>query len=312
VIDLALGTPAIAESRWPLDTVANQHQFVVAYLGTPCPAWSDPQANVVYLSSMIDQLTVSENIDPRRVYVTGFSKSGYMAYFVGCDLSRKVAAVAIMSSAMVGQPCAVARPVSELTIIGTRDLIPVSGNARYPSVAATAAEWRGLDGCTAKAPQTLHLGPVGQTTWNPCADGSAVAYYILEGGQHVIPGSAGLAPSNPDAQFDAAAAVWAFFAGHRSGSLTIPSAQLESVGARPGGRQIVTTLSLDESAVVTESLSARGRRLGFKRASAAPGRHVLLYLTVPANARPGTVTVTIRIQDAYRRTVTMSRRIRLA
>jgi polyhydroxybutyrate depolymerase len=313
VIDLAIAAPATAEANWPLDAVATRHHFVVAYLGSACPSWLDPIANLPYISSMIDRLKATENVDPSRVYATGFSKAGYMAYYVGCDLSSKIAAVAIMSSAMVGQPCQVARPVSELTILGTRDIIPVQGNSKYPSVAATAAEWRRLDGCPAGRPATAQAGSALQRTWAPCADGSSVAFYLIQGGHHVIPGSPGLPASDPDAQFGAAQAVWAFFAAHKAGSLHAPSATLVSVRNRRSGsqHQLLATLRLGEKATAKTVLRSGGRVVKSKLARLRPGRRVIA-LQLPAGLRAGLYTVTIRVQDSYGRVLSTSRSVGLS
>src|SRR6202011_907635 len=86
------GTPAGFEATSGWDQVANQHGFVVAYLGSGAPAWKDP-SNVAYISSEIDQLESTYNVNPRRVYVTGFSAGAYGTYLVGCGLSSKVAAI---------------------------------------------------------------------------------------------------------------------------------------------------------------------------------------------------------------------------
>jgi len=207
------GVPAGFEARSGWNQLADGNGFVVAYLGSAAPAWKSP-SNVAYISSMIDKVSAAQRIDPRRVYVTGFSAGAYISYFVGCRLSRKVAAIAPVSSGMLPQTCHLARPVSELTIIGTMDILPLKGTARFPPAASVAALWRGLDHCPARAPRAVQVGPTGQTTWAGCADGSAVGLYIINGGRHVYPGSSDAAPGSPDASYDASRAIWAFFAAH--------------------------------------------------------------------------------------------------
>ena len=99
------GRPAGFEATSGLDAVADRHGFVVAYLGSPeptSPAWrlADMTSNLAYISSEIRSLTASENIDPKRVYVTGFSAGATMAFFVACQLSSQIDGFAPVSSTM--------------------------------------------------------------------------------------------------------------------------------------------------------------------------------------------------------------------
>ncbi|MBA3806795.1 MAG: hypothetical protein H0X28_00155 [Solirubrobacterales bacterium] len=209
------GTPAGFEGKSGWDTVADEHDFVLAYLGSGSPAWKDP-SNVAYVSAEIKRIKARYNIDPRRVYVTGFSAGAYITYFVGCRLSATVAAIAPVSGAMASQRCRPTQPVSELTIIGTHDIIPLTGNARFPAPASVTARWRGLDHCSSAAPKVSRAGPVTKRIWTSCAGGAAVGFYVINGGTHTYPGASGLAPSSADAQYNASEDVWAFFAAHRS------------------------------------------------------------------------------------------------
>jgi polyhydroxybutyrate depolymerase len=207
-------SPAGFESASGWDRVADRHGFVVAYLGSAAPAWKQT-SNVAYIASEIRQLTRRYNIDRARVYVTGFSAGAYISYFTGCRLSSIVTAIAAVSGAMAPQRCKLARPVSELTIFGTRDIIPLAGTRRFPGAAEVAARWRMLDHCH-HAPKVSIAGPVRERTWSRCARNAAVALYILQGGRHVYPGSPKLPTSQPDSQFQASEAIWRFFAAHRA------------------------------------------------------------------------------------------------
>lgn len=210
------GDPAGFETTSGWDAVADEHGFVVAYLGSAAPAWKYV-SNVAYISAEIHSLTARYNIDPHRVYVTGFSAGAYISYFVGCRLSGTVAAIAPVSGVMVSQHCNPAHPVSELTIIGTHDIIPLAGTPRFPAPAKVTALWRRLDRCPATRPKTTVTGPTSEQTWSSCAAGSAVGFYVINGGVHVYPGAPGLPASDPSASYDASEAVWSFFAAHRSG-----------------------------------------------------------------------------------------------
>jgi polyhydroxybutyrate depolymerase len=210
------GYPATFEATSGLDAVADRHGFVVAYLGSlapASPAWLliDMPQNLAYISAEIESLTASQNIDPRRVYVTGFSAGATMAFFVGCRLSRQVDAIAAVSGAMrFTDLCRISHPVSELEVIGTKDAIPIDGTARLLSDAQVAARWRALDGCTPRSTTVLR-GPTEEREWGQCKSASGVALDVVHGGTHQWPAPAA---SGTDSQFPAAQAAWAFFAAH--------------------------------------------------------------------------------------------------
>ncbi len=210
------GFPATFEATSGLDAVADQHGFVVAYLGSVAPAspaWLlvDMPQNLAYISAEIKSLTASQNIDPRRVYVTGFSAGATMAFFVGCRLSRQVDGIAPVSAAMrFTDRCRVSHPVSELEVIGTKDAIPIDGTTRLLSDAQVATRWRTFDGCTSHS-TTVVRGPAEEHEWGRCKGTSGVALDVIHEGTHQWPAPAAL---GTDSQFPAAQAVWAFFAAH--------------------------------------------------------------------------------------------------
>jgi polyhydroxybutyrate depolymerase len=50
--------------------------------------------DVSFISNLIDTISDDYNIDPERIYVTGFSMGGFMANRLACELSQKIAAIA--------------------------------------------------------------------------------------------------------------------------------------------------------------------------------------------------------------------------
>jgi polyhydroxybutyrate depolymerase len=172
-------------------------------------------ADLAYVSSEIKQLIKSEHVDPRRVYVTGFSAGATMAFFVGCQLSSQIAGIAPVSGAMrFTDPCKLAHPVSELLVIGTKDSIPINGTARLLSATQVAAKWRKLDGCPRQS-LSAQSGSATEQTWSQCKGQVGVGLDVVQGGNHQWPG--GPISSGPDSHFGAARAVWAFFAAHARG-----------------------------------------------------------------------------------------------
>ncbi len=307
-------SPAGFEAQSGLDRVADARGFVVAYLGspTPTPMWrlADMPRNLAYVSSEIGSLTVSEHIDPTRVYVTGFSAGATMSYFVGCQLSAQVDGIAPVSGAMrFADPCSVSHPVSELEVIGTTDAIPINGSPVLLSAAQIAARWRAFDGC-AGAPSASTAGLVSQQAWNQCNDASGVDEYVIQGGKHVWPSPR---VTGPDGQLDAAQAIWSFFAQHPGTSPTIASARLASLRVRGGpARELRATLSTGDPARVRLRLLTRaGRQLAAKNFNVARTASVDLRLPVPRRIGRGRYSVSVELTDSYGRRLTIVRSVRL-
>jgi polyhydroxybutyrate depolymerase len=210
----ATGCPQCMEGLTKFEGVAREHGFVVAYPGSDTdPPWHST-ADISYFRTLIDRVTKSENIDPKRVYVAGFSAGGRETYYAACKLSSRIAAIAVVSSVMRGYPCRLSHPISELTIGGSTEPLAY-GNARLPSLAQVAARWRVLNGCPAHTPaHKSQVANVSRQTWGFCKGGSVVAVYLVQGGRHNWPRTSGLAPSDPDGHWDASTGIWSFFAAH--------------------------------------------------------------------------------------------------
>ena len=209
------GNPVAMQGLSHFAQVADQHGFIVAFLGSSNlqHPWSPP-SDLPYVSGMIDALTRTYNVDARRVYVTGFSAGGAETWLAGCKLSKQVAAIAIVSGAMNGKlyrSCAPSRPVSELLMVGDADGTRWTGiPGRLPSPQQTTARWRGIDSCTSTPVRVRQVSAVQQTTWTSCKAGAAVALYVVQGAGHVWPPIGIGAPRD----YSASEAVWAFLSAH--------------------------------------------------------------------------------------------------
>lgn len=90
----------------------------------------DPESNIPddvgFVAALIDEMAANYVVDLSRVYVTGYSNGGRMAYKLGCQLADRLAAVAVWAATprfQTGQECAdlSPAPVPYLIIWGTRD-----------------------------------------------------------------------------------------------------------------------------------------------------------------------------------------------
>ena len=178
-----------------------------------------------FVRAMLDTLEAAYAVDAKRVYATGLSNGGMMTYLVGCRLSDRFAAIAVVSGELTVD-CRPSRPVSVLVIHGTADEnLPYDGGVGRKAldrhdvrpVSYALETWRARDRCDAAAKSAgLAKSPaVTHTAWS-CADGTVVELYAIEGGGHAWPG--GERMSNmldaPSSALDATRTIWDFFAAH--------------------------------------------------------------------------------------------------
>jgi polyhydroxybutyrate depolymerase len=185
--------------------------------------------DVAFVDALITEVGREFGTDPRRVYVTGHSNGGMLAYRLGCELSERIAAIAPVAGALNTDTCRPARPVPVVIFHGTADRnVPYEGGSSEGvgfggeddrvdrPVSAAVAFWTGHNRCTA-APVTARDGTVVHTAYRGCAEESAVELYATTGGGHAWPGGEKVrdAGDAPAPEPDAAATMWDFFSAHR-------------------------------------------------------------------------------------------------
>ena len=238
VLHGGLGTGAQARQSYGWDAKADAARFVVAYPNGIDKAWNagtccgrpqrDGVDDVKFLGAVIDEVTKAEGVVPDRVYATGISNGGMMAYRLACELPGKVAAIGPVAASMTvsceqPQP----RPTALLHIHGLDDRnVPFSGGVgskgvakdSRPSIPSVIERWRAIDACTGP-PVTATAGAVTTVTSAACAAGTEVVLVTVAGAGHQWPGS--VPPSaaakrlldldDPSTALDATATLWDFF-----------------------------------------------------------------------------------------------------
>jgi polyhydroxybutyrate depolymerase len=223
----------VMEANSHLDAQADRLGWIVAYPDGVLDGWDGfgsgpswghhPGADdVAFIHALIARLESTDGVDPDRVYVTGFSRGGLGTYWVGCQLSSEIAAIAPVAGNMANAqgtadvPCKLAGPVSVLAIHGTADgTIPFAGgktDIAFSPFVDVIAQWRTWDGCGSDGDVSKD-GALTTTTWQ-CRNGSAVSMRVVEGGLHWWPVASGNpTPQYPD-DFDGARLIADFFAAH--------------------------------------------------------------------------------------------------
>ena len=249
-----LGTGAGQQRLTHMDRISDAHGFLVVYPDGLDRSWADGRGgspsdrnginDIKFLSTLIDRLEHEYKVDASRVCATGMSNGGFMTGRLACELSDRIAAVAIVAASLsdnVAASCHPARPVSVLVLQGTNDpLVPFQGGAlgkngsrgHILSHEATVQKWLALDQCkdterldssatesatsAAYSSITMHTG---------CAAGTEVEDYVVVNGGHTWPGGQQYLPQAIIGQTardrDASEVIWEFFSRHPLG----PSAQ---------------------------------------------------------------------------------------
>jgi polyhydroxybutyrate depolymerase len=184
--------------------------------------------DVAFIEHVVDYMISALNIDPNRVYMTGYSRGGMMSYRLGCLLPDKVAAIASVASPFptYQEPdCNDAPPVPVMLIQGTYDeVVPWAGVEGYHSAGSTIEWWVNHNQCQEVADITEEFDAdpddpihVRRETFNQCAEGSEVTIYGALGGGHTWPGhrfQAAIDLGATSMDIDATQVIWEFFQRH--------------------------------------------------------------------------------------------------
>jgi polyhydroxybutyrate depolymerase len=195
--------PQTTEAASGFDAVADSEDVAVVYpyglngswaAGTCCgKSAADHVDDVGLLVHIVQMVSAVRPIDPRRVYVAGFSNGGMMALRAVCD-RPDVFAAAVSVAGTLQTPCAAGRPVNALLINGTADATVPYAGLRYsrflktalasvPAAAATLARRDRCQGSTLAAPSSRYT----VRTYVGCAPGSSLQVVAARGVGHRWP-----------------------------------------------------------------------------------------------------------------------------
>jgi polyhydroxybutyrate depolymerase len=181
-------TPAGAAMETGFDRLAGEQGFIAVFPPAANAGWyaqvtpglSDSPVDQAWLTKLLDHLLATEPIDPKRVFVAGFSKGAVMTVRMACVLADRIAAAVVVGGApWVGGGCKPAKPVSMLFVHGTAD-----STLRISGARQVADQWRALDECE-PAPSPSPMGGSGTVQTNDrCRGGTVVAFVTLQDGSH--------------------------------------------------------------------------------------------------------------------------------
>lgn len=230
----AFGDADHAQRYYGWDAAADRYGFVVAYPDGINRAWAagggccgrpgrERVDDVAFLTAVVADVSQRVPVDPDRVYATGMSNGGMMAYRLACDTTL-FAAIAPVAATLVGD-CPAPAPTSVLHIHGLTDnVIRYDGG---PGRAANAVDgepvdavvdlWRTVASCP--APREVTEGVV-TTSTAQCPQGRHVELVTIAEAGHQWPGSSTSAAQRamgadpPSDAIDATTVIAEFFLAH--------------------------------------------------------------------------------------------------
>ena len=166
--------------------------------------------DTAFVHQMLTDLGTTFNIDPKRIYASGFSNGAEFAYRLACEMSGTFAAVAPVAGILGFSPCQLQQPISILHVHGLADPtvaykggVDSASGTKIPSVEESIAAFVTLDGCPA-SPTVKVDSIVTHTVYAGCKNGTAVELYTIKTGGHTWQNDA--IPTNQ--------IIWDFFASH--------------------------------------------------------------------------------------------------
>lgn len=246
------GKGMVSLTKNGFNELADKEGFVVVYPDGIERHWNDGRGvaryrahkenvdDVGFISALIEHLSQTLNIDAKRIYATGISNGGFFSQRLACELTDKIAAIAVVAAQMsknLSLICKPKSPVSVLIMPGTKDpLVPYEGGeigfpmgrvklGKVLSVSETVKFWTAHNGCSSQPVVSWEpdndpkdLTRVRKEVYSECKDKSEVVLLAIEGGGHTWPGGYQYLSEKiigkTSRDIDANVVIWDFFKKH--------------------------------------------------------------------------------------------------
>ena len=216
VIHGGSGTPEGMINIANFKPIADRDKVVLVYPSGVQRNWNDGRPttpnqlginDVSYFNQVSDHMISNYPVDGTRIYATGISNGGFMSSRLGCELSNRIAAIAVVAATIeantIAVSCNPSNPVPSMYIHGTVDpLVPVTGGNRTAGGTAggtilshfqAVAKWVSINKCNPNAVETdlPDIANDGTTikkrSFVSGAGGSEVISYVIQNGGHTWP-----------------------------------------------------------------------------------------------------------------------------
>jgi polyhydroxybutyrate depolymerase len=210
------GTPEGMINIANFKTIADRDKVVLVYPAGIQNNWNDGRPttpnqlginDVNFFNQMCDYMITNNSVDGTKIYATGISNGGFMSSRLGCELSNRIAAIAVdaatIEATTIATSCNPGRPVPAIYIHGTTDpLVPFTGGQMTAGGTAGGTilshfqaidKWIAINGCNSTPtitdlPDIANDGTtIKQRVYSGGTNGSEVVSYVVLNGGHTWP-----------------------------------------------------------------------------------------------------------------------------
>ena len=210
------GTPEGMIKIANFKAIADRDKVVLVYPSGIQNNWNDGRPttpnqlginDVSFFNQMCDYMINNYSVDGTKIYATGISNGGFMSSRLGCELSNRIAAIAVVAATMeattIAPSCNPGRPVPVIYIHGTTDpLVPFTGGQMTAGGTAGGSilshfqaldKWATINSCNSiptvtDLPDVANDGTtIKQRVYSGGINGSEVVSYVISNGGHTWP-----------------------------------------------------------------------------------------------------------------------------
>lgn len=238
------GTPEGMINIANFTKVAERDKIILVYPAGIQKNWNDGRPttpnqlginDVSFFNKLCDYMISKYPVDGTRIYATGISNGGFMSSRLGCELSNRIAAIAVVAATMeataIAPSCNPGRPVPAIYIHGTTDpLVPFLGGAMTAGGTAGGTvlshfqvvdKWIFINNCSTTPvitdlPDVANDGTtIKQRVYGAGTGGSEVVSYVITNGGHTWPQGFQYLPESivgkTSQNMNACEVIWTFF-----------------------------------------------------------------------------------------------------
>ena len=172
--------------------------------------------DVGYLNSLVDNLIANYNIDPDKIFATGFSNGGGMSVALACATPGRYKAISPVGAAIDpgnAPLCNLSDYPALIQFHGTSDaIVPFAGGFGQAGAVDYFRTWVDQDACGSVNAEDLPNpvlsdgSNVTRVTLDACSGGVTHQFYRINSGDHSVPG-----PGGQNKDINSSVEQWLFF-----------------------------------------------------------------------------------------------------
>lgn len=184
--------------------------------------WVTGRDDLLFVKTVLDSVLAQQDVDIDRIYVTGMSSGGHMAFYAALGLKDQIAAVAPISGSILSSLLSnydFKKPMPLCKIHGDADtIVSINGDNQLAAWSSILAKW--LTNNRISNPPVITQLPdtnkndnstVTKYEYRGATIASDIDSYIINNGYHSVPGI----QSSANQDINAYEVIWAFFKKHK-------------------------------------------------------------------------------------------------